>query len=928
MLLKLKKRLMDNSFTNLFFVSIFTLFSSFSLMAQSSSDMLIRYEKVIEGIKDPDIYQKQKVFDSLKELKYLNFDNKKMIYVYKDFLKSYYAIGNYKYALIYGYKIYSIGVTFNNTQDSFFEKNHRNIVLLNIRNEDYYTALKYANIYIETYKEQNLNLGKLKRLLGIIYYELGDYKKAITYYDSAIYIFKKIENYKQEITTQLNLMEVYATLKTNVHTEAFLAALNRLNTIDNLYKLKDRDKLKMHFYTGVFFGFLNDYVKAKENYNIALNLSKKIKDSTLIFKTLINLGIINKKEGHLDVSKVIFDKASQYNKNDRKRKASLYNNIADVFKKERNYKKALVNYNKAIDEITGNNNLSQEYLNILPNKVDLLGYIIDKANLLMLVNTNNKDTVSLKHALDIYTIADQLVDNIYFESREDFSKLFWRQKADNFYTNATEAAYLLNKPDTAFYFIEKSKALLLLENITANKAKLLAEFPEAIINREYKLLSTIKKTETELHTLKSTTPTKIIDDLKDQVFTGRQTYTNFIDSLETAYPKYHSFKKKIEIYDAQKVQKSLDGNTILLQYKLTTDKGFVSLITKDETSIHQLNNVAQLHNILVQYKDILSRPLVNIADQKLYKTIAYQLFNELFPFLADEFHIYNNKKLIIIPDQTLSFLPFEALITDQNQDITSAYLINLYEISYAYSYSSLMIGNDQDYETDFYAISPSSFKDNSLTDLPILPETALNLKALFNTKIISHKAATKQQFLEAYGHSKIVHISTHGGLEDNQPWIAFNDKKLMLNDIYFKNQHANLVLLSACKTSQGELKKGEGIMSVARGFINTGSSSVVSSLWDINQKSTNQIVTTFYTHLKKGASKSEALRTAKLAYINKYKGTSDASPFYWSALVLTGNSDVIFQNYNAIWYTLATLIILIFLVYIFKIRTNNKTLQD
>ena len=192
------------------------------------------------------------------------------------------------------------------------------------------------------------------------------------------------------------------------------------------------------------------------------------------------------------------------------------------------------------------------------------------------------------------------------------------------------------------------------------------------------------------------------------------------------------------------------------------------------------------------------------------------------------------------------------------------------------------------------------------------------IETIFDTQMISEENATKQRFLNEYGKSKVVHVSTHGGILNNKPWISFNDEKLMLNDIYFNNQKANLVVLSACKTSHGEHKKGEGVMSIARAFINSGSKSVVSSLWDINQQSTNEIITTFYTKIKEGNSKSEALRNAKLAYIKNHKNTSEASPFYWSSLVLTGDTSSVFASYKTLWYILLAICVLIAIVFMFK----------
>jgi len=139
----------------------------------------------------------------------------------------------------------------------------------------------------------------------------------------------------------------------------------------------------------------------------------------------------------------------------------------------------------------------------------------------------------------------------------------------------------------------------------------------------------------------------------------------------------------------------------------------------------------------------------------------------------------------------------------------------------------------------------------------------------------------------------------------------------MLKDMLFKNQQAELVVLSACKTSQGEHKKGEGIMSIARSFTNSGAKSVISSLWDINQQSTNKITNSFYNNLKNGQSKTEALREAKTRYIKNNANTSEASPYYWSSIILNGNSKPIFNKLNFIDYIkyISILILVLSIIY-------------
>ncbi|MCB0376445.1 MAG: CHAT domain-containing protein, partial [Sinomicrobium sp.] len=137
---------------------------------------------------------------------------------------------------------------------------------------------------------------------------------------------------------------------------------------------------------------------------------------------------------------------------------------------------------------------------------------------------------------------------------------------------------------------------------------------------------------------------------------------------------------------------------------------------------------------------------------------------------------------------------------------------------------------------------------------------------------------------------KIIHLATHADVgEDTRPWIAFRDDKLSLEELYATKNQAELVVLSACNTSQGELRTGEGLMSLARGFFSSGTQSVVATLWNANDRSTEAIMVDFYKQLKKGRTRDEALQYAKQQYLRSRSGSA-RSPYYWSSIILIGDA--------------------------------------
>ncbi|MDC1162569.1 CHAT domain-containing protein, partial [Tenacibaculum sp.] len=132
-----------------------------------------------------------------------------------------------------------------------------------------------------------------------------------------------------------------------------------------------------------------------------------------------------------------------------------------------------------------------------------------------------------------------------------------------------------------------------------------------------------------------------------------------------------------------------------------------------------------------------------------------------------------------------------------------------------------------------------------------------------------------------------------------------------LHELYTYKNNADLVVLSACQTNLGDVKKGEGVLSLARGFFHAGANSVISSSWNVNDASSNLIMNSFYENLKEKQSKVKALNNAKRKYLKEHF-LSEKSPYYWASFILIGDTSPTFSNYS-IYYFLIFLLVLIFL---------------
>ncbi|MEM6719280.1 MAG: CHAT domain-containing tetratricopeptide repeat protein [Bacteroidota bacterium] len=792
------------------------------------------------------------------------------------------------------------------------------------KDQQFYRAMKEANIYLERYPEKDSQLGKVYRQLGNIYSDLGDYKQAFQNYDESIFILKSFDNKKDLLLTYISKLETLVDLYDTSHTKEILQIEAELKELKKTENLSYANELALSLNLGVFYDYRNKYERAIAEYKNAYLLSEENNDTLYMAGSLLNLCSIHKNNGNLVESKEYIQKATKFINNNYQLNAVLANNLADIYQLENNHQQALIQYQKAITQALLIETLDYQTLpnfqdiQLSPNKIDVLGYLIDKANGWIAYYDAEKKDQYLQNALDTFTLADDLIDVIYVESREDLSKLFWRKKSATFYPKAVEVCYRLQQPEKAFFFMEKNKAILLLETMTNAAAKRLSKLPENILTREQNLIKQIKTLASEIQSYPASENQKI-ETLKNTVFNYKKEYNAFIDSLEIKYPKYYKYKKTINIVKLKEVQQKLKKNEFILQYIVGKENGFVTLISSDQIQLKQLPKTEVLTNMVTTYKEAVSKPLVHLEDQKKYEEIATQLYKKLIPFAKEA--IPSQAQITIIADGMLQYIPFEALKTSAN-----AYLIQNAQIQYNYSLSSAAQSqqNSASIHKNFIAIAPTKFKDAQHSTLTTSTAELTKLTAIFDANHFQYEQATKERFTDAYGNYKIIHLSTHGGIDNTVPWMAFYDEKMTLDELYFAKNQSDLVVLSACKTSDGELKKGEGVMSLARGFFNAGAKSVISSLWDINEKASNEIIQEFYKNIVAGDIKSAALQKAKLTYIQNNANTSEASPYYWSALILTGDACSIQMNETSYLYYLLGGMLLSGIVVFVRFKRNTK----
>lgn len=594
------------------------------------------------------------------------------------------------------------------------------------------------------------------------------------------------------------------------------------------------------------------------------------------------------------------------------------------------FKKAQTNYRAAL-KIAGN--LNDANLQILV--YNSLGKLFYKQRFLEAAESYFKSGISLVEDVSRPLFEDSETQIAYFNTK--------RELYDSY------ASLLLDQKryEQAFLIIDKSRSRNTMQNLLNLK---LASFTNDNKSIE-KLYELDWMVNSGIYTVNEQ------DSLK-RLFT---------DVKKILAEKYPSLKRIIDPGYENKIsgiQSTLHEKENLLSIYLTGTKSYLFLITKNDFRTFEIN--ASEKEILKIVSNI--SPHFDLEARKRYffnkdlfafnSKYAYEFYNIMLKPSLEK--IPKNEKLIISPSKELLAFPFEFLVTqyDGNESdfdySRKKFLISEYSVSYTTSAALfaeevknnlpnddkiLIVGDPAiDNNSDEFAERRSLLEESvgtprSLTLLPLKysAEEVNMIKSIIRTdKLFVSKDATETNFKQHAELSRIIHLSTHSLLYKKQPLIFFsnfydpeNDGFLEASEIVQMNLNSDLVVLSSCSSGLGRLDESEGILGMTKAFFDAGSKSVVVSLWEVNDKYTSKLMTIFYQKLSEGFDKSEALRQAKLEFINKYS----SNPYFWASFVLSGNTSKIrlepLSRISAPVLISLTAVLIILLTYLYRRRTKK-----
>lgn len=798
---------------------------------------------------------------------------------------------------------------------------------------DYEKALAYYNKTLLLLKKKNPNHPKISEVLmniGHIYFIKEEFSKALEFYKQSLILD---QNSPSDYKSYRNLARCYAEMKMPKEADE-----NFKKSIKQAVALFGNTSFELALGYTYYARFLSQEKKNKEAFlylNKALDINTKLfgQKNRDVANTYIRLGFLE-----FDI---------------------------------KNYSISLQYIQKAIVSLVADFNSTNPFEDLkgLPTNPDiyLMEALWKKADLMYQLYEEKKDVKYLYSSLYNYQLLSRVANTVRSNINSDESNFLVSAHSKNAFAGAFKTTFALYRATgdkkyllEGFRFAERSKSAVLLAELRDNDDKIHTDIDPKLRGDEKELRNSIANYKKLIYEeQKKARPSQQKLDLwRDKVFELEKKQELLAETIRQKYPEYYKIKYGDGTLEPSVIQKSLKEETIL-EYALTDNVLYTFLLSKDTLLVNVDTATKELESDVRAYvENIRSGPLSDPEGSfTTFTQLSYKLYTKLIkPFESE----IRTKKLVIIPDGILGYLPFETLIRKPAEGEMPDYAKLDYLIKSfipRYSYLATMLHtklNEQKKPTrtlgafapvysNSKPIQTGILTSNSepliLKDIPGSQQEVKAISDIFSgVDIYRGDMATERIFKEKAGQYAILHLAMHTLVDEENPMfskmvftnVKDNDEDNLLNtyEIYNIPLNAQLAVLSSCNTGNGTLIKGEGIVSLARGFVYTGIPTVIMTLWEVEDESGTGIMADFYKRFKDHIPVDEALRESKLNYLNSADKLR-SHPYFWSAYVSIGEDQVFndvktpFSTYLVIG--LSTLILLFALVIILMIKKNRKS---
>lgn len=475
----------------------------------------------------------------------------------------------------------------------------------------------------------------------------------------------------------------------------------------------------------------------------------------------------------------------------------------------------------------------------------------------------------------VVELATALLDRARNQFSADQDQLRMLKQSNDWLLRALSLFPSDKRAAEAFELADENKSVLLLSAMQSKTANQLGNLPDSLIQEEKTLLKKREKLQAQL--LEGGEQAEK-DNLRNELIAVNQAIDAWRQVIKQDYPKYHQLKYQRPEQVHQSIQALLDDKTMLLEYVIADSLLHIFTVNQEKVSWHKVAltdgtlkaKIQTLHESLSNYKQSAENAQQNY---EAYTRLAHWFYQKLVaPVLPKDEAI---KHLIVVSDGELGHLPFEVFLTAPAPAKIDykhlPYLLRKYSISY--SYSAMLWKENQEAEArqnngQLFAMAAQYKEDldsallrsrsemmrftrEGLQPIPAARREVEALAQRYLGYFGFDSLATERGLCEKAADYAIIHLATHGLLNEEQPLlsaIAFTEDGDSLYDNFWQAHeiskmelNADLAVLSACETGYGRFETGNGIASLARSFMYAGVPALVVSLWQVNDQSISMI---------------------------------------------------------------------------------------
>lgn len=781
-----------------------------------------------------------------------------------------------------------------------------------------------------------------------------DFSKARDQFEEAL------EIYQLQLPPQHpRLVQIYALLSwTTVWTEENELTFHYLQLAQKAAEGLPENSAEMaelnhHF--GNYYVNTEDYSAGFFHYNKAIEIRERVLPKTRQLRidqarTVSNLGILMLEQKQYAVARNYFLKSAEmYEKAvgpSHFRRCNLLEWTGETYQAEGDYAASLPYLDRALQGIYYQYQPSADYA--LPNGLVAGGEEVAAAVLQAkaialeaLASDAEHPRRVLEAALAHYRSSIDLLDTIRLDMAGLDSRgyLIWRAKPS--LEGAMRICQQLSKEtgekeytEMALELMEKLKSNSHLNALASEKVlHNLSEKDRRWIEEDRLISLDIQNYKRQLSAFqqpKDSTPKEIQDEIRGKFLSATSLRRAVRDSIHQTSPQFFSLKYDLETIRLAEIQAQLLPNEMLVEYASTDSSYWGMAITPTGWEWKNLGKRMAIDTLIWQYRSIFAS---NSQERDKNRTEWIQVSHSLYQYLLQPFQalLQPEQTLLFSPDGDLVHIPFELLLAQlpakngSNSWKSLDFLLRQHPVAYVNS-ASIHFGfsdlNRPAPTGGVLAMAPifggnSREKRSQLNALQYTEEEVKGISQIFPTQIALGPTATEAYFREHAPYFRILHLATHGIADLLNPQDSHillspdsanpEDGALYLSELMNMHLTADMVVLSACNTGSGKSLEGEGTVSLARAFQYAGCPSVVMSLWEVDDLATAKVMELFYEYLAQGMSKPEALRRAKLTYLDT--ATSERThPWFWAGFIQNGNTKPLSDLGNSfgwLWFLFA-----------------------